>query len=94
MPSLHTHHWHIEVICCIRNSAKQNMGYVRLRIKELAEQRSWTLKEVADYAGVNYNTVRRYVQRDMLNTVDLSAVFKIARAFDVSIEDLVEILEE
>ncbi|BAU43049.1 helix-turn-helix domain-containing protein [Leptolyngbya sp. O-77] len=70
------------------------MGYVRLRIKELAEQRSWTLKEVADYAGVNYNTVRRYVQRDMLNTVDLSAVFKIARAFDVSIEDLVEILEE
>ncbi|MBF2082971.1 helix-turn-helix transcriptional regulator [Thermoleptolyngbya sp. C42_A2020_037] len=70
------------------------MGYVRLRIKELAEQRSWTLKEVADYAGVNYNTVRSYVQRDMLNTVDLSAVFKIARAFDVSIEDLVEILEE
>ncbi len=94
MPSLHTHHWHVEIICCIRNGVKQNMGYVRLRIKELAEQRSWTLKEVADYAGVNYNTIRSYVQRDMLNTVDLSAVFKIARAFDVSIEDLVEILEE
>jgi putative transcriptional regulator len=70
------------------------MGYVRLRIKELAEARGWTLKDVADRAGVNYNTVRSYVQRGELNTVDLSAVFKIARAFDVAIEDLVEVLEE
>ncbi|WP_416667194.1 helix-turn-helix domain-containing protein [Egbenema bharatensis] len=70
------------------------MGYVRLRIKELAEARGWTLKDVADRAGVNYNTVRSYVQRGELNTVDLSAVFKIARAFDVTVEDLVEVLEE
>lgn len=70
------------------------MGYVRLRIKELAEERGWTLREVADRAGVNYNTVRSYVQRGELNTVDLSAVFKIAHAFDVAIEDLVEVLEE
>ena len=70
------------------------MGYVRLRIKELAEEKGWTLKDVADRAGVNYNTVRSYVQRGELNTVDLSAVFKIARAFDVTIEDLVEVLEE
>ena len=70
------------------------MGYVRLRIKELAEARGWTLKDVADRAGVNYNTVRSYVQRGELNTVDLSAVFKIARAFDVTVEELVEVLEE
>ncbi len=70
------------------------MGYVRLRIRELAEQKGWTLKQVADRSGVNYNTVRSYVQRDTLNTVDLSAVYKIARAFDVTMEDLVEILED
>jgi len=70
------------------------MGYVRLRIRELAEERGWTLKEVAEQAGVNYNTVRSYVQRGELNTVDLSAVYKIARAFNVAIEDLVEVLEE
>lgn len=40
------------------------------------------------------NTVRSYVQRDALNTADISAVYKIARAFDVTIEDLVEILED
>jgi putative transcriptional regulator len=70
------------------------MGYVRLRIKEFAEQRGWTLKDVADRSGVNYNTIRSYVQRDALNTVDLSAVFKIAHAFNVSLEEMVEILEE
>ncbi|MEG4503749.1 helix-turn-helix transcriptional regulator [Microcoleus sp. F6_B4] len=70
------------------------MGYVRLRIRELAEQKGWTLKQVAEQSGVNYNTVRSYVQRDALNTADLSAVCKIARAFDVTMEDLVEILED
>ena len=70
------------------------MGYVRLRIRELAEQKGWTFREVADRSGVNYNTVRSYVQRDALNTVDLCAVYKIARAFDVTMEDLVEILED
>jgi putative transcriptional regulator len=70
------------------------MGYVRLRIKELAEVKGWTLKEVANHAGVNYNTLRSYVQRDALNTVDLSAVIKIARAFEVTIEELVEVLQE
>jgi hypothetical protein len=29
-----------------------------------------------------------------LNTADISAVYKIARAFDVTMEDLVEILED
>lgn len=70
------------------------MGYVRLRIRELAEQRGWTIKDVADRSGVNYNTVKSYIQRDALNTVDLSAVYKIARAFEVTLEDLVEVLEE
>ena len=70
------------------------MGYVRLRIRELAEQKGWTFREVADRSGVNYNTVRSYVQRDALNTADMSAVYKIARALDVTMEDLVEILED
>lgn len=70
------------------------MGYVRLRIRELADQKGWTLKEIADRSGVNYNTVKSYVQRDALNTVDLSAVFKIARAFEVTLEELVEVLED
>ncbi|MEA5565920.1 helix-turn-helix transcriptional regulator [Anabaena sp. UHCC 0399] len=69
------------------------MGYVKLRIRELAQQKGWTLKEVAERSGVNYNTLKSYVQRDVLNTVDLSAVYKIARTFEVTIEELMELVE-
>jgi putative transcriptional regulator len=72
-----------------------SMGLVRLRIRELAEQRGWSLQEVAEQAGVNYNTVKSYARRDDgMNTVDLAAVHKIASAFEVTIEDLIEVIEE
>lgn len=70
-------------------------GRVKLRIRELAQERGWTLQNVADRAGVNYNTVKSYARRDDgMNTVDLLAVYKIARVFDVAIEDLMEVVEE
>ncbi|MDY6783639.1 MAG: XRE family transcriptional regulator [Cyanobacteriota bacterium] len=55
------------------------MGRVRLKIRESAEQKGWTLKEIADRPGVNYSTVRSYVRRKTLNTVDLWAIYQIAR---------------
>ena len=70
------------------------MGSVRLRIKEFADERGWTLKEVADRSSVNYQTIVSYVRRDKMAMIDFTAVQKIARAFDVAIEDLVEVLEE
>jgi transcriptional regulator with XRE-family HTH domain len=71
------------------------MGRVRLRIRELAEEKGWTLQDVADRSGVNYNTVKSYARRDDgMSMVDLAAVQKIARVFDVMIEDLIEILED
>jgi putative transcriptional regulator len=71
------------------------MGRVRLKIRELAQEKGWTLQDVADRSGVNYNTVKGYARRDDgLNMVDLSAVQKIARAFEVALEDLFEVMEE
>lgn len=69
------------------------MGLVRLKIRELANERGWTLREVADRAKVNYSTVKSYVHRGALNTVDLSAVLRMAQVFEVAIEDLVEVVE-
>lgn len=70
------------------------MGLVRLRIRELAAEKGWTLKEVADRSGVNYNTVKSYARNPGMNMIDYTAVYKIARAFDVLVEDLAEVLEE
>ena len=56
--------------------------------------RGWTLKEVAERSGVNYRTVVSYTRREAMTMTDFTAIQKLARAFEVSIEDLVEVLEE
>lgn len=71
-----------------------SMGLVRLKVREFAAQKGWTLKQVSDNSGVAYSTVRTYARSPGMAMVDLTAVQKLARAFDVSIEDLVEVVEE
>ena len=69
------------------------MGLFRLRIRELTEEKGWTLKELSVRSGVHYSTLKTYARSPSMTTVDLSAVQKIARTFDVMIEDLLEVIE-
>lgn len=69
------------------------MGIFKLKIKEFADEKGWTLKEVAARSGVPYTTITTYARSPGMATVDLSAVQKIARTFDVMIEDLLEVIE-
>ena len=66
------------------------MGLVRLRIREYAQQRGWTLKEVSERSGVVYSTLRTYARSPGLATVDVTALQKLARTFDVMMEDLMK----
>jgi putative transcriptional regulator len=70
------------------------MGMVRLKIREFAAQKGWTLKEVSDRSGVVYSTLRTYARSPGLATVDFTAIVKLARTFDVMIEELVEVVQE
>ena len=70
------------------------MGLVKLRIREYAQERGWTLKEVSERSGVVYSTLRTYARSPGLATVDVTALQKLARTFDVMIEDLIEVVEE
>ncbi|MBD2577158.1 helix-turn-helix transcriptional regulator [Oscillatoria sp. FACHB-1406] len=70
------------------------MGLIRLRVRELAAEKRWTLKEVANRTSIPYTTIVTYANSPGMATVDYTALHKIARAFDIAIEDLVEILEE
>jgi transcriptional regulator with XRE-family HTH domain len=65
-----------------------------LRIKELAAERGWTLKQIAEQAGLPYSTVATYANSPGMVMVNLISVLKIARVFDVAIEDLMEVVEE
>jgi putative transcriptional regulator len=70
------------------------MGLVRLRIREFAEEKGWSMKEVADRSGLVYSTIRHYARSPGMATVDLTAIIKLARTFDVMVEDLVEVVKE
>jgi len=71
-----------------------SMGLVRVKVRELAAEKGWTFKEVAERSGVVYNTVKHYARCPGMSTVDFISLKKLARTFDVMIEDLVEIVEE
>lgn len=70
------------------------MRRIRLRVRELANEKGWTLKEVSQRSGIPYSSIKKYAQTPSLATVDYTALLKLARVFDVMIEDLVEVLEE
>ncbi|MFH7028779.1 MAG: helix-turn-helix domain-containing protein [Heteroscytonema crispum UTEX LB 1556] len=70
------------------------MGLVRLRIREFAAKEGWTLKEVSERSGVPYGTIKTYALSDGMAMADVTALCKLARTFDVLIEDLVEIVKE
>jgi len=70
------------------------MGLVRFRIRELAEEKGWTLKDVADRSEVPYSTVRQYARSEGLATVDITSIQKIARTLDVLIEELMDVVKE
>jgi transcriptional regulator with XRE-family HTH domain len=70
------------------------MGLVKLRIKEYAAEKGWTLKEVSDRSGVGYSAIKVYARSPGLATVDVTALHKLARTFDVLIENLYEIVQE
>ncbi|MEG3987410.1 helix-turn-helix transcriptional regulator [Microcoleus sp. F8-D3] len=70
------------------------MGLIKLRVREFAAEKGWTLKEVSERSGVVYSTLRTYARSPGLATVDVTALHKLARTFDLPIEDLYEIVQE
>jgi len=70
------------------------MGLIKLRVRELAAEKGPTIKEVSERSGVVYSTLRTYARSPGLATVDVRTLHKLARTFDLSIEDLYEIVQE
>ncbi|WP_448599366.1 helix-turn-helix domain-containing protein [Thermoleptolyngbya sp.] len=70
------------------------MGRIRLKIREFASEKRWTLREVANRTGIPYSTVTNYASAPSLSTVDYTALLRLSRAFEIPIEELVEVLEE
>ena len=69
------------------------MGKIRLKVREFADKKGWTLREVSNRTDIPYASVKNYAKSD-LAMVDYTALIKLARVFDVAIDDLVEVIEE
>ena len=70
------------------------MGLFRLRIRELAKQQGIGIRALSRQANVPYSTVATYTGSPGMATADIPAVMRIAEVLGVSIEELVEVLEE
>ncbi|MBD1830096.1 helix-turn-helix domain-containing protein [Microcoleus vaginatus GB1-A2] len=53
-----------------------------------------SLKQVADRSGVSYKTVKSYARSPGMAMADIGALLKLARTFDVSIEELLDFVEQ
>ena len=58
------------------------------RVKKLRQDRGWSLEELADASGVSRSMLSE-IERERANPT-LTVTFRIARAFGMSLEDLVE----
>ena len=67
---------------------------MRLRIRELAAENGWTLTEVATRSGVHYSTLKSYARSPGMAMADIGTLLKLTRTFDVSIEELLDFVEQ
>lgn len=70
------------------------MGLIRLKIYELASEKGWTMKEISARSGVPYASLVRYANSSGLASMDVTSLHKLARVFDVLVEDMYEIVRE
>jgi len=66
---------------------------LRLRVKEIAEEKGFNQSSLARESGVGFTTVKRLF-RDSYRETSLVVLEKISRALGVSIHDLIEELPD
>jgi DNA-binding Xre family transcriptional regulator len=66
---------------------------IRLRVKEIAEQKGFNQSSLSRAADISFNTVKR-IYRDPYKEVTTTTLERIAHALHVSIADLIEELPD
>ena len=66
---------------------------VRLKVREIAEAKKINMSKLSRMADLNYNTVRA-IWDDATKDVTVSTLEKIAKALNVEIAELIEVLPD
>jgi DNA-binding Xre family transcriptional regulator len=67
---------------------------IRLRVKEIADQKGISQAKVSRMSDVNITTVRRIYQHPTEANVTLETLIRLAKALDVSVRDLIDEFNE
>ncbi len=66
---------------------------IRLRVKEVAQERGMSMRKLVRSAGIAYNTLRM-IYRDPYRPVSTETLSKLAQALGVPSSDLIEDVKE
>jgi DNA-binding Xre family transcriptional regulator len=66
---------------------------IRLRVKEIAEQRGMTMTTLSHRSEISFNTVKS-IFRDPYRVVTTDTLERLAKALDVSPVDLIEYIPD
>ena len=66
---------------------------VRLKVREIAEAKKVNMSKLSRMADVNYNTVRAIWDNEMKD-VTVSTLEKLAKALQVDVSELIEVLPD
>ncbi|MBO0789719.1 MAG: helix-turn-helix transcriptional regulator [Ktedonobacteraceae bacterium] len=66
---------------------------IRLKIREIAEAKRINMSKLSRMADVNYNTIRAIWDNETKD-VNVSTLEKIARALQVEVSELIEVLPD
>lgn len=62
---------------------------IRLKVAEIAKEKGVSMKKLAKYSGLAYNTIR-LIYRDPYRGIDLPTLDKLARVLQVDASELIE----
>ena len=66
----------------------QDHGYIRIKLRQLLDERQVTRNKLRTLTGVKYDVINRYYQAERVQMVDLDFLAKVYCVFGCEISDL------
>ena len=68
----------------------QDHGSIRIKLRQLLDERQVTRNKLRTLTGVKYDVINRYYQAERVQMVDLDFLAKVCCVFGCEISDLLE----
>ena len=83
----------LQVLLQSRKSRESEQGMIRLKIKEIAEQKGFTMTRLSHRSEVSFNTIKSLF-RNPYRSVNTETLERLAKALGVSPVDLIEYIPD